>query len=84
MMTIHKKTNMCDKLLSFNNLNFCKYLLIMADAARSDCRFLLIFTDSVVMIKVATISHWVICDTKLTETIWDNTLLTFSCKRFKT
>ena len=56
----------------------------MADAARSDCRFLLIFTNSVVMIKVATISQWVICDPKRTETIWDNTLLTFSCKRFKT
>ena len=44
----------------------------MADAARLDCRFLLIFTNSVVMIKVATISQWVICDPKLTETIWDN------------
>ena len=59
------------------------YLLIMAAAARSDCRFLAIFTDSVVMIKVATISQWVICNPKLTETIWDNALLTFSCKGLK-
>ena len=56
----------------------------MADAARSHCTFLLIFTNPVVMIKVATIFQWVVCDPKLTETIWDNTLLIFSCKRFKT
>ena len=56
----------------------------MLAAARSDRRFLPIFTDSVVMIKVAIISQWVICNPKLTETVWDNALLTFSCKRFKT
>ena len=80
-MIIHK-TTICDK-FTFNNLNFCKYLLIMADAAKSDRRFLLIFTNPAVIIKVATISQQVVCDPRLTETIWDNTN-TFSCKRFKT